>query len=38
MDEMHKSHGGNKLGHKPNVESNKEVDHIHFFCDVAYLQ
>jgi hypothetical protein len=20
------------------VESNKEVDHIHFFCDVAYLQ
>jgi hypothetical protein len=38
MDEAHKSHGGNKLGHRLNKESNKEVDHIQIFCDAAYLQ
>ncbi len=37
MDEAHKSHGGSKPGHKPNVESNKKVDHIQIFCDAAYL-
>jgi hypothetical protein len=38
MDEAHKSHSGNKLGHRPNKESNKEVDHIQIFCDATYLQ
>jgi hypothetical protein len=28
MNEMHKSHGGNKLGHRPNVERSREVSHV----------
>jgi len=33
MDEVHKSHGGNKLGHRSNVENNRKVNHTQIFCD-----
>ncbi len=33
MNETHKSRGGNKLGHRPNVERSREVDHVQIFCD-----
>jgi len=38
MDEAHKNHGDNKPGHKPNVESNKKVDHIQIFRDYFAMQ
>jgi hypothetical protein len=28
MNEAHKSCGGNKYGHKPNVERGREVNHV----------
>jgi hypothetical protein len=33
LDELHKSHGGNKLGRTPNVETGREVGHIRIFHD-----
>ncbi len=33
VNETHKNRGGNKLGHKPNVERGREVNHVRIFCD-----
>jgi hypothetical protein len=38
MDEAHKSHGGSKFGHIPNVGNNREVNHIQFFHDYFAMQ
>jgi hypothetical protein len=38
MDEAHKSHGGNKPRHRPNVENNREIDHIQIFRDYFAMQ
>jgi hypothetical protein len=33
MNETHKSRGGNKLGHRPNVERSREVSRVRISCD-----
>jgi hypothetical protein len=38
MNEMHKSHGGSKLGRKPNVERSRKVSHVQIFCDYFSMQ